>query len=121
MKKYLFILLTAILTTIGCTDRDDNISAVNLRVKNKNSFSYDRVQVGADDKIHENVASGSYSDYLEYEKAYRYAYIKIDTMGNSHVLQPIDFVGEDSLGPGFYTYELEIDAEGNVLLDFKRD
>jgi len=121
MKKYIFPLLALLIFFVGCTDRDDNISAVNLRIKNNNSFTYDRVQVGADDKFHENVAAGSYSDYLEYVKAYRYAYIKIDTLGNSHVLQPIDFVGEDSLSPGFYTYELEIDAEGNVDLDFKRD
>lgn len=121
MKKFCYTLLAILVFSVGCTDRDDNISAVNLRIKNNNAFSYDRVQVGTDDKIHENVAAGSYSEYLEYELAYRYAYIKIDTLGNSHILQPIDFVGEDSLGPGFYTYELEIDAEGNVLLDFKRE
>jgi len=121
MKKYFAALLTILIFSFGCTDRDDNVTAVNLRVKNNNSFAYDRVQVGAADKIHENLAADSYSEYLEYELAYRYAYIKIDTLDFSHELRPIDFVGEDSLGPGFYTYELEIDAEGTVILDFKRD
>lgn len=121
MKKYLFALLSLIIFSVGCTDRDDNITAVNLRVKNNNSFAYDKVQVGADDKFHENLAAGSYSNYLEYETAYQYDYIKIDTTGNSHVLQPIDFVGETALAPGFYTYELKIDTEGNVGLNFKRD
>ena len=79
------------------------------------------VQVGSDDKVHENVAASSYSDYLEYETAFRYAFVEIDTMGTSYVLQPIDFVGETELTPGFYTYELELDSEGNIDLDFKRD
>ncbi len=121
MKKYCYGLLFVLIFSFGCTDRDDNISAVNIRVKNNNEFAYDKVQVGAEDKFHENVSAGSFTDYLEYETAYTYAYIKIDTTGNSHVLQPIDFVGETPLGPGFYTYELQIDLEGNVGLNFRRD
>jgi len=121
MKKQLFTLIALLIFSVGCTDRDDDVSAVNIRIKNNNSFTYDQVQVGAIENIHQNVAGGDFSDYLEYERAYRYAYIEIDTMGTSHVLQPFDFVGETELGPGFYTYELQIDAEGNVGLDFKRD
>lgn len=105
----------------ACTDRDDNINAVNIRVKNVTNFNFNRVQVGAEDKIHENVAAGKYSDYLEYETAYQYAYIKIEEDSTSYELQPIDFVGEDSLNIGFYTYELNVSEGGEVSLEFKVD
>lgn len=105
----------------ACEDRDDNIGGVNIRVKNMANFNFNKVQVGAEDKIHENVAPGDYSDYLEYEIAYRYAYIKIEADSTSYVLQPIDFVGEDSLNIGFYTYELDVSDEGDVSLEFKVD
>jgi len=67
------------------------------------------------------VASGDYSEYLEYQTAYQYAYIKIEADSTSYVLQPIDFVGEDSLNIGFYTYELNVSEQGDVLLNFKVD
>ncbi len=121
MKKYLFALTTLVIFSIACTDRDDDISAVNIRVKNNNAFTYDRVQVGEVTQVHENVAPDSYSDYLEYETAYRYAFIQIDTTGVSYTLQPIDFVGETPLSPGFYTYELKLDVDGNIALEFKPD
>ncbi len=121
MKK-LFLLLVAILFVTGaCEDRDDNIGGVNIRVKNNANFNFLKVQVGADDKIHENVAAGDYSEYLEYQTAYQYAYIKIDADSTSYVSQPTDFVGEDSLNFGFYTYELNVSEVGEVLLDFKVD
>lgn len=121
MKKIFFLLLAITLITAACEDRDDKIGGVNIRVKNEANFTFNKVQVGADDKIHENIAPGKYSDYLEYETAYRYAYIKIEDDSTSYVLQPIDFVGEDPLNIGFYTYELSVSQEGDVSLDFKVD
>jgi len=121
MKKYALALFTFLFVSVGCTDRDDNVSAVNIRIKNDNSFTYDRVQVGADDKIHEILTAGSYSDYLEYETAYSYAFIQIDTAATSFVSQPVDFVGETPLGPGFYTYELKVDTAGEIGLNFVRE
>lgn len=121
MKNHIHLILVLFIFSLGCTDRDDNVSAVNIRVKNNNSFTYDTVQVGGATQIHENVAAGSFSDYLEYEEAYRYAYIEIDTAGTKYILQPIDFVGETPLSPGFYTYALELNPEGSITLDFSTD
>jgi len=97
MKKPFLLLLASIFVFASCEDRDDKIGGVNLRVKNESNINFLKVQVGDEDKIHENVAAGDYSEYLEYETAYRYAYIKIDADSTSYVLQPVDFVGEDSL------------------------
>ena len=120
MKKLLVLALMAMTFTVGCTDRDDQIG-VNIRIKNTNAYTYDSVQVGDEDKIHSDVEAGAYSLYLPYETAYTYAYIEIDANGETYVLQPIDFVGETPLNIGFYTYELSVDNEGNVSLNFVED
>ncbi|MGI9552472.1 MAG: hypothetical protein ACR2MT_14820 [Aurantibacter sp.] len=121
MKKLFFLLLGVIVVLGSCNDRDDNVNAVNIRVKNVANFNFNKVVVGEEDKIHENVAPGKYSDYLEYETAYHYAYIKIENDSTSYVLQPIDFVGETPLNIGFYTYELSVSEQGDVSLEFKVD
>lgn len=121
MKKLFFLLFTIALLFVACEDRDDNINAVNIRIKNEASFTFKRVQVGDDEKIHENIAPGDYSGYLEYETAYKYAYVHIEADSTSYTYQPIDFVGEDSLSFGFYTYKLNVSEDGDVSLVFAVD
>ena len=121
MKRFLIFIMGVLLISTGCTDKDDELNGVEIRVKNVSSLNYDTVQVGGDDMVHNNVAPDTYSDYLVYESAYRYAYIAIKSGEDNFVLQPIDFVGETELPWGFYTYEIGLDAEGNVTLKFVID
>ncbi len=119
MGKVISAVLLIVMVCVGCSDRDDSVTMANIRVKNVSTINFDSVQVGDEDKIHENVAPNGFSDYLEYEVAYTYDYIKI-TSGEEGVfiLQPIDFVGETPLSPGFYTYELNVLESGEVQLKF---
>ncbi|MDL5510794.1 hypothetical protein QSE00_03125 [Arenibacter sp. M-2] len=119
--KRLALLFLIVTVFIGCTDRDDDLEGVNIRIKNESSVTFDTVQVGSDDMIHENIAPEEYSGYLEYETAYSYAYINIMVAGETYVLQPIDFVGETPLENGFYTYVLNLSEEGDVILSFMED
>ncbi len=120
MYKYC-VYLFAFLVLFACDDRDDNVNEVNIRIRNISNINFDRVQVGEPDKIHENVGTDEFSDYLQYEEAYRYAFIEIQSGAEIYVLQPIDFVGETALPIGLYTYELDVNEEGEVLLEFKVD
>lgn len=121
MKNALTLILVFILLATGCTDRDDKITAINIRVENSSGIDFDEVQVGGDEFVHTDVSSGSFSEYLEYETAYEYAYIQIKSGTESYVLQPIDFVGETPLEIGFYTYVLDVSEDGDVSLVFMRD
>ncbi len=94
---------------------------VNIRIRNISNINFDRVQVGEADKVHENVGTDEFSEYLQYEEAYRSAFIEIQSGEETFVLQPTDFVGETALPIGLYTYELNVDEEGEVLLEFKVD
>ncbi len=121
MKRVAPLFSLLLIFVLSCTDRDDDLTAINIRIKNVSEVAYARVQVGAEDKIHENVASGEFSEYLEYEEAFRYAFIEIMAEDQTYTLQPIDFVGETPLSLGFYTYELNITESGDVILEFKVD
>jgi hypothetical protein len=120
MAKY-FLLLLCLVVSFGCTDRDDDLTSVNIRVRNVSDITFDIVVVGGEEKFHENVAPGSFTSYLEYEEAYRYASIQIESGTEFYGLLPFDFVGETPLPIGLYTYELDIDEEGQVLLNFVVD
>ncbi len=120
MYKYC-VYLFAFLIFFACDDRDDNVDEVNIRIRNISNINFDRVQVGEADKVHENVGTDEFSEYLQYEEAYRSAFIEIQSGEETFVLQPTDFVGETALPIGLYTYELNVDEEGEVLLEFKVD
>ncbi|EWH12826.1 hypothetical protein KLA_12619 [Cellulophaga geojensis KL-A] len=115
-NKILLPLILLVLTIFSCDDRDDNLEAVNIRIKNVSAVAYDVVQINGDtENVHTDVASGALSDYFEYETAYAYASIVIETEEQTYTLQPIDYVGETPLPLGFYTYELNITEEGNSV------
>ncbi|TFG75360.1 MAG: hypothetical protein E4H26_06245 [Flavobacteriales bacterium] len=121
MKNILPFIFTVMLLLVGCTDRDDDLEAINIRVKNNNDFAYETVQVGDSEKPLTDIAAGKYSEYIPFETAYRYAYVQIVASGETYVLQPIDFVGETPLNAGFYTYELKIGEDGLIALEFKQE
>lgn len=121
MRVSLFLFLSIGILFASCTDNDDEVNAVNIRIRNLSDIPFDEVQVGDQEILYTDIAPDSYSDYLEYETAYRYAYIAITAGEESYVLQPVDYVGETALPLGLYTYELDITAEGAVELNFVAD
>lgn len=121
MKHHVLFLLIVGLFAASCTDRDDEINDVQIRIKNNSSILFEEVQVGDQETLHMNIGPGDYSDYLSYETAYRYAYISVTSGEETYILQPIDYVGETALPPGLYTYELNISEEGELLLVFSPD
>lgn len=54
-----------------------------------------------------DIAPRAYSEYHSVRKSYRYAYVRVQAGGREWVLQPVDYVGENLLGPGRYTWEIK--------------
>ena len=121
MKRYIVLIMLLAMGFGACTDRDDDLEAINIRVKNKSSLIFDSVQVGEALEPVTNLAPDDYSEYQEFETAYTYAFIRITSGEETFTLQPIDFVGETPLPFGFYTYELDISDTGEVILNFVID
>lgn len=84
-------------------------SSLEMRIENAGSVAIDRIVIypgGPDSLVATNFAPGSTTDYLGIEKAYRIASVRA-TVGNTVAsIQVIDYVGEEELGGGRYTYRV---------------
>ncbi|GMN05682.1 hypothetical protein MTsPCn5_10710 [Croceitalea sp. MTPC5] len=104
----------------ACTDRDDDLTTANIRIKNNSNLNLNLVEVIADSLFYENVDVDGFSEYLEYEEAFQAMPFRVETDSAN-----FDFTPEqqdlDPLPIGLYTYEISINEEGAIELDFKID
>lgn len=68
----------------------------------------------------EPVAAGAYTGYQEVGEVYRFGHIEAHGPGVDFVLRPYDYVGEEPLPPGRYTYRLGSN-QGRLTLDVGKD
>jgi hypothetical protein len=96
---------------------------VEIRIANLSSFAFERVDVvfPEDEVSYGAIPAHGTSSYRGVSEAYRYAYIEVQISGEELVLQPIDYVGENTLRPGKYTYLLNVTVEGHLTLGFHED
>ena len=120
MKRVFFLIVLCTGMLLSCTDRDDNLDTVNIRIQNSTEKYFNEVRVAKRDTVYENIAAGDFSPYLEYETAYRTSSLTILTDSTSLNYFPTD-ISLDSLPIGFYTYEITLNGENKVELTFKID
>lgn len=120
MKRVLFLSILFLGLLISCTDRDDNVATVNIRIQNSTAQFFNEVRVAQRDTVYENIAAGDFSEYMEYEIAYQTAALTILTDSTSINYFPAE-VPSDSLPIGFYTYEITLDEENQLGLTFRID
>lgn len=120
MKRFFILIILAAITTIACTDRDDDISTVNIRIQNSTASFFQEVRVTGKDTVYENIAAGEFSDYLEYNQGFRDVALTVIADSSNFNYTP-DTTVSDSLPIGFYTYKLSLDASNQLDLEFKVD
>jgi hypothetical protein len=91
---------------------------VLIRIYNKTGLDLEtiRVQFPSQTEDYGSLANGTSSDFHIIHEAYRYAFIQVNSGDQAYVLQPIDYVGETLLAPGYYTYSLRRSGP-NLMLD----
>ena len=99
-----------LLLAVGCDSAAPDTA--ELRVANVSAVDFDTVEVGftGPTRALGPVASGGVGAYEPFETAYRYGYVRVETVVGAFVLQPIDYFGEEPLPPGRYTFRLGIDS-----------
>lgn len=110
----------------GWTRTDDKI---RIRLHNLDTLALENVfvQWPVDSARFPLLPARGYTEYVALEKAYRYAFIKAQAGAQTWICQPVDFVGENLLGPGRYTYEIsragvmEENAMGFLRLEMRED
>ncbi len=104
---------------LGCGDGVSGPDGgTRLRVRNASTVELRSVLVvlPSEERISAaTLAAGAATGYTAVRTAYRYAYVEASIAGRRVVLQPIDYVGEQPLGAGCFTYDLTVDAAQQQL------
>ncbi|WBA40146.1 hypothetical protein [Hymenobacter canadensis] len=114
--KNLLLILGLLLSCAACKKEDDATpGGVSIRVRNTSPFAFESVLVNTSDgeNSYGQLAAGQSTDYKSFASAYRYAYVRVLVNGQEVVWQPIDYVGEQKLADGKYTYVLGIEDLAN--------
>ena len=84
---------------------------IEIRVRNASETDFQSVIVvcpGQNAVDYGAVARGTESVFRQVQTAYRYAEVRVKANGQNLSIIPIDYVGEQLLKPGRYTYVLNI-------------
>lgn len=91
---------------------DETSGRVEIRIKNGSDVDFDRVRVHFPDQREVDygpVPKGGVTAFQATSRAYRYAGFSVRAGNQELSLHPIDYVGEQELPPGRYTYSLGVD------------
>jgi hypothetical protein len=98
------------------------VHPVQIRIKNASQMDFDRVRVVFPDRVEVDygpVAKDGFSDFHGTSRAYRYVQLRVKAGDQEFVLTPMDFVGEQELAPGRYTYILRVDGS-RLTMDLEK-
>lgn len=124
MKKLLLcIFATLALFHLSCSkdkSLDNDVAAkgnVEIRIRNASLLPFENIEVNTSGGVNNygTLPDNEISDYKKFNFAYRYSFVKLDINGEPYIIQPIDYVGENKLKGGKYTYEIHLDPEGNQI------
>ncbi|MFT6368933.1 MAG: hypothetical protein ACJAWH_000007 [Maribacter sp.] len=118
MKRYFFLIILVVGVLAACTDRDDDVTMVNIRIQNSTETFFSEVRVVGKDTVYGTIAAGEYSKYLEYAVAFQEMALTVVADSTTLNYSP-ELVFTDSLPIGFYTYELTLDQANRLDLNFK--
>lgn len=120
MKRLLVVCVVFFGIFLSCTDQDDNVDMVNIRIKNDTDFLFTEVRIVEKDTVYENISAGEFSEYYEFSNAAEEMGLSIVSDSSSFSYIPnTDVI--DSLPIGFYTYEIGIDEGNQVQFKFRID
>lgn len=93
-----------------------------VRIRNDTSYPFQQVVING--QAYGNIDPGKETGYRELRNAYRYAQVRLVAAGHVLRLQPEDYVGEQPLGKGRFTYALtivDLNSVGGLDIGVERD
>jgi len=112
-------LLIGLLLSLGACDSVSlSGGKVEIRVVNEGSVAFDQLTIALPgyNETFGALPAGAATPYTSVETAYRYAFFEVRAAGVNLRLQPVDYVGEEPLKAGRYTYALKVEEAGSHLL-----
>lgn len=104
--------LVAIAAAAACSNPLSSADGTQIRLRNASTFELTAVTFasGASEVKFARLGPSEVTAYAEVASAYRYGYLDVRVNGERRQLQPIDYVGENVIGSGRFTYVITIDA-----------
>lgn len=114
--RYHILLLGGMLLLMAAACGDSTIAEpdeVQIRLENTSSFTMANISVSFPDERVEygDLVPGETGRYRTLSRAYRYAPLEAVIDGKTALGQPIDYVGEEFLANGRYTYRVIVNEE----------
>ncbi|HEU0013099.1 MAG TPA: hypothetical protein VFQ45_05420 [Longimicrobium sp.] len=102
--------LAGLLVLVGACCGFEPEQDVRFRLRNASPYELKDVAVGFPDEMvaYGTLAPGAVTEYRTVARAYRYAYVEATIDGQLVVQQPIDYVGEEYVEPGSYTFVITV-------------
>lgn len=121
MSRLPFVLLLAAAAS-GCNSLFET-GLVEVRVRNGSAVVMEdvRIWLSGGPVEYPTLEPGEVTAYRAVERAYRIATVEATIDGELQRLQVIDFVGEDPLRPGRYTYRLGLFEGVSLTLELVED
>ena len=113
MRHMLMIATAALaMATSGCGILDSD--GVELRLENGSNEVFDEVTIFTEDgpRAFTNLGPGERTEYFAVSLSYRIATTEVVVGTDEYRLQVIDFVGEEPLSSGRYTFVLGLTGNG---------
>jgi len=118
----ILIIIILLFIVISCTnDDDDSKNLIRIRIENASDYKYENIYIhpsssfatGQGSKNYGNLNPMNVSEYKHFDFAYPYAAVQITIENKTYTLMPIDFVGEEPLKSGQYTYKITANSSTN--------
>lgn len=124
MRPFIYSIITILIFT-ACNKAILQSKETELRISNGSTSSFDSVIVKSPGgkQVYYNIAAGSSSGYRIFSFLYNYAYMEVHFNNQLLKLQPFDYVGEEKLNAGRYTYKIGIvpGSQPYLSLECKKD
>ncbi|HEX6053993.1 MAG TPA: hypothetical protein VFZ21_32205 [Gemmatimonadaceae bacterium] len=95
----------------GCSNPFSGDDETRIRLLNASGFEFTNVTFssGMSQLEFTRIGPGEATEYRNVEEAYRYGYFDALIDGQRRTIQPIDYVGESTIGDGDFTYVITVD------------
>ncbi len=95
----------------GCSNPFTGDDDTRIRLLNASAFEFTNVTFssGMSQLEFARIGPGEVTEYRAVEEAYRYGYFDALVDGQRRTIQPIDYVGESTIGDGDFTYMIMVD------------
>ncbi len=111
MISKIIVVSIFIIGILSSCSKERDVNNVNIRISNISDLNFENIKVGTSSVKfidYGDLETNALSDFKNFEKAYRIAFVDLIADGKPYSITPVDYIGETPLSDGNYTYVLDL-------------